>query len=93
MNTLGVLPAAGAHVDLTGARSRRRRFVEAFGFVAAWVALGYLLPGSDEAYLLMGVPLTARFQLVVRRRPLRELWVRDATATTMDRRSLLLGGA
>ena len=33
---------------------------EVFSFVAAWVGLGYLLPESDEAYLLMGIPLTMR---------------------------------
>jgi membrane protease YdiL (CAAX protease family) len=58
-------------------RSRNRRPLEGLAFVAAWVGLGYLLPGSDEAYLLMGIPLTIAFQMLVRRRPLRELWVRD----------------
>jgi membrane protease YdiL (CAAX protease family) len=45
-------------------------------FVAVWVCLGYAVPVSAEAYLLMGIPLTIAFQVLVRRRPLRELWVR-----------------
>jgi membrane protease YdiL (CAAX protease family) len=57
--------------------SRRRRLAEAVGFVAAWVGLGYLLHVGDEAYLLLGIPLTIAFQVLVRRRPLRELLVRD----------------
>jgi membrane protease YdiL (CAAX protease family) len=57
-------------------RVRARRVVEAVGFVAAWVGLGYLLPVSSEAYLLMGIPLTIAFQVLVRRRPVRELLVR-----------------
>lgn len=61
-------------------RSRRRRLVEGFTFIAVWVGLGYLVPGSSETYLLMGIPLTVAFQLLVRRRPLRELWVRRGGA-------------
>jgi membrane protease YdiL (CAAX protease family) len=54
--------------------------MEAVGFVAAWVALGYLFPISAEAYLLMGIPLTIAFQMLVRRRPVRELLVRTGRA-------------
>jgi hypothetical protein len=50
------------------------------GFVAAWVGLGYLFPVSAEAYLLMGIPLTIAFQVLVRRRPVRELLVRGGPA-------------
>jgi hypothetical protein len=62
---LAVRPVAG---------SRRRRVIEAVGFVALWVAAGYVLGLSSNAYLLLGIPLTAAFQLLVRRRPLRELF-------------------
>jgi hypothetical protein len=66
--------------DSIPVRSRPRRLVEGFAFIAAWVGLGYLFPGSAEAYLLMGIPLTTVFQVLVRRRPLRELWVREGGA-------------
>lgn len=55
---------------------RVRRSVEAIAFVAVWVAVGELLSLSPNAYLLFGIPLTAGFQLLVRRRPIKELWVR-----------------
>jgi hypothetical protein len=70
--------------------ARRRRLLEGFGLVAVWVALGCLFPLNDETYLLMGIPRTIGFQLLVRRRPLCELWVRDATRFTLDKRGLLL---
>ena len=63
-------------------RPRPRRVVEGVGFVAAWVGLGYVFPVSAEAYLLMGVPLTIAFQLLVRRRPVRELLVRGGMGPT-----------
>jgi hypothetical protein len=44
-----------------------------------WVTAGYTLPVSSNTYLLLGIPLAAAFQLIVRRRPLRELF---AAATT-----------
>ncbi|MEO7943357.1 MAG: hypothetical protein ABIR34_08150 [Marmoricola sp.] len=69
---------------------RPRRLLEGFGFVAVWVTLGYLFPLNDQTYLLLGIPLTVGFQLLVRRRPLPELWVRDATRFTLDKRGLVL---
>ena len=70
--------------------ARPRRLLEGFGFVAVWVALGYLFPLNDETYLLMGIPLTVGFQILVRRRPLRELWVREASHFSLDKRGLLM---
>lgn len=67
-----------------------RRYVEAAALVAVWVALGLLLRVGSDGYLLLGVPLTLAFQVGVRRRPLRELWVRQATALRLDRRGWLL---
>jgi membrane protease YdiL (CAAX protease family) len=69
--------------------SRSRRLAEGFAFIAVWVGLGYLLPGSAETYLLLGIPLTVLFQVAVRRRPLRELWVRrPAPCSGLVRRDL-----
>ncbi len=74
-------------------RSRARRLTDGVGFVAVWVALGYLLPVGAEAYLLLGIPLTVLFQVGVRRRPLRELWVRDpAPYAGPVRRDLAVAG-
>lgn len=65
--------------------SRRRRVLEAVAFVTVWVAAGYLLRLSANAYLLLGIPLTAAFQLLVRRRPLRELFAANTTRFELDR--------
>lgn len=64
--------------------SQRRRAVEAVAFVALWVTAGYLLRLSSNAYLLLGIPLTAAFQLLVRRRPLRELFAAGTTRFALD---------
>lgn len=81
---------AGRVVVASGRSGRRRRLFEGVGFVATWVALGFLLPGNSDVYLLVGIPLTIGFQVLVRRRPLRELWVRDGSGFRLDRRGLLL---
>ncbi len=66
--------------------SRRRRVIEGLAFVAVWVAAGYLLPVGSNGYLLLGIPLTAAFQLLVRRRPLRELFASGTTRFALSRR-------
>lgn len=69
---------------------RARRLVEGTAFVGVWIALGYLLPVDTNTYILLGIPLTIAFQLWVRRRPLRELWVRDDGRFRLDRAGLAL---
>jgi membrane protease YdiL (CAAX protease family) len=59
-------------------------------FVAVWVAAGYLLPMSSNGYMLLGIPLTICFQLVVRRRPLRELFAADSPRFGLDRRGIVI---
>ena len=49
-------------------------------FVGIWMWLGFGLHLTPDAYLLLGVPLTAIFQRFVRRQQIRALWVRDAPA-------------
>ena len=70
--------------------SRRRRALEGIAFVAIWVATGYLLRLSSNAYLLLGIPLTAGFQLLVRRRPLRELFASGTNRFALDRRGVAM---
>ncbi len=90
---LGMLPSRiGDSRSAAHSSGGRRRYAEATGFVAAWVLLGYLLPVSSDAYLLLGVPLTIAFQIGVRRRPLRELWVRNALSFRLDSRGWLMAG-
>lgn len=75
------LPAGAVARAATPSPGRRpagasgsRRLVEAGAFVAVWVTAGYLLPVDSNGYLLLGIPLTIGFQVLVRRRPLRELF-------------------
>ena len=56
-----------------------RKYGEVLIFVIVWMAAGWLFHLDPNAYLLLGVPLVVLFQLFVVRRPLRNLWVRDAT--------------
>ncbi len=70
---------------------RARRLVEGTAFVGVWIALGYLLPVDANTYILLGVPLTVAFQLWVRHRPLRELWMRDGVdRVRLDRAGLAM---
>jgi membrane protease YdiL (CAAX protease family) len=71
-------------------RSSRRRTMEAVAFVGVWMTAGYLLQLSSDAYLLLGIPLTMGFQVLVRRRPLRELFARTATRFSLDRKGFAL---
>lgn len=71
-------------------RTTTVRYVQATAFVAVWMVLGWLLRPGPEAYLLIGVPLTVAFQLLVRRQPLRALWVRAAPAFRLDGRGVVV---
>jgi len=67
-----------------------RRWAEAAGFVGIWMALGWALALDANAYLLLGVPLTALFQLGVGRQPIRALWVREAPRFHLGWKGVLL---
>jgi hypothetical protein len=73
--------------------SPRRRTAEAIAFVAVWMAAGYLLPISSDGSLLLGIPLTAAFQLFVRRRPLRELFAPATSRFAWDGKALAMAAA
>jgi hypothetical protein len=66
-------------VELKASPSGRpRRWAEGLLFVSAWMALGFGLRLDANSYLLIGIPLTLAFQILIRRAPLRSLWVREA---------------
>lgn len=88
MTSMAVSPTAPA--ALSAGRSRRRRCVEAGALVTVWMTAGYLLPLSSNGYLLVGIPLTLGFQLLVRRRPVRELFAVGLDRFTLDRRGATL---
>jgi membrane protease YdiL (CAAX protease family) len=54
------------------------------------MTLGSVLGLGSNAYLLLGIPLTGAFQLLVRRRPLRELFAADTGRFAVDRKGMLM---
>jgi membrane protease YdiL (CAAX protease family) len=66
------------------------RYVQVLLFVGVWAGLGVGLRLDANAYLLIGVPLTLGFQVLIRRRPLRELWVRDGAAFRLGRAGVIV---
>jgi membrane protease YdiL (CAAX protease family) len=71
---------------------RLRALAQVTALTAAWVAVGWVLDIDARVYQWLGVPFIAGFQLLVRRRPLRDLWVRDGDAFRIDRRGKALAG-
>jgi membrane protease YdiL (CAAX protease family) len=72
-------------------RSHLRRWAEVLAFLAIWIGLGLAFGLSTNLYLLLGVPLTIVFQLLVRRAPLRALWVREAPPFRLSATGWLTG--
>ncbi|KRE55457.1 CPBP family intramembrane glutamic endopeptidase [Phycicoccus sp. Soil748] len=70
--------------------SRPRRVAEAIGFVAVWMSAGFLLHLPSNGYLLLGIPLTAAFQLLVRRRPVRELFAAGTARFALTRQGIVI---
>lgn len=77
----------------TKADSRVRRYVECTVFILAWMACGSIFRLSGTGYLLLGVPLVTIFQVLIVRRPLSQLWVREAEQFQLDLRGILLTAA
>lgn len=69
--------------------SRLRRIVEIVLFVALWMGIGFRFRLDADAYLLIGIPLTGFFQLAIRRKLIRALWVRSAPMVQWDARMLI----
>ena len=53
------------------------------------MALGFAFGLSAEGYLLAGIPITVAFQVLVVRRTLRALWLRDAPPVAFTPRSVV----
>lgn len=66
------------------------RYAQALLFVGVWAGIGYAFELDPNAYLLIGVPLTFAFQIGIRRRPIRQLWVRDGAAFRLNRVGILI---
>src|SRR5262249_6891708 len=73
--------------------STLRRYLEVGAVVIAWTTMGWWLDLNRDTFLLAGIPITVIFQLVIRRRPLRALWVREAPPLKLDAKGKTLASA
>ena len=71
------------------AGGRLARAVVATLVIGGYMALGFAFGLSAEGYLLLGIPITIGFQVLVARRPLRALWLRDAPPMTFTPRTIV----
>jgi membrane protease YdiL (CAAX protease family) len=67
---------------------RVARAVVATLVIGAYMALGFAFRLHAEAYLLLGIPITIALQVLLVRRPLRALWLRQAPPMRLTRRSI-----
>jgi membrane protease YdiL (CAAX protease family) len=90
MNVLSesALVRAGGSI-VAGIDRRVARAAVATLVIGGYVAIGFAFGLSANGYLLLGIPITVAFQLLVARRPLRALWLRDAPAIRFTTRSVL----
>ena len=66
-----------------------RPYILSAVFVAAWVLCGSLFHLGVISYSLIGIPFVVAFQLVICRRPIYQLWARDAQSFRLDKFGLL----
>jgi membrane protease YdiL (CAAX protease family) len=84
------LPAkAGGPILVMALDRRMARAVVATLVIGGYMALGFAFRLGAEAYLLLGIPITIGFQILVVRRPLRSLWLRQAPPMTFTPRSMV----
>ena len=67
-----------ASVSITAVDGRVLRAAVVTLVIGGYMALGAAFQLGAEAYLLLGIPITIAFQLLVVRRPLRSFWLREA---------------
>jgi membrane protease YdiL (CAAX protease family) len=69
--------------------SRLTRVAVVTVVIAGYMALGFAFRLSAEGYLLLGIPITIAFQVLVARRPLRALWLLAAPRLVVTPRSAI----
>ena len=76
-------------IPATAVDRRLARAVVATLVIGGYMAVGLAFRLSAEAYLLVGIPITVAFQVLVVRRPLRALWLRSTPPMTFTPRSIM----
>ncbi len=91
MNAPSGSPLTGVarSVPVLAVDRRLARAIVATLIVGGYMALGFAFRLSAEGYLLVGIPITVAFQVLVVRRPLRALWLRDAPPMAFTARSIV----
>ena len=83
------MPAkAGGSILVMAVDRRMARAVVATLVIGGYMALGFAFRLGAEAYLLLGIPITIGFQILVVHRPLRSLWLLQAPPMTFTPRSI-----
>jgi membrane protease YdiL (CAAX protease family) len=85
----GVVGLVEAPIPAATIERRLARAVVATLVIGGYIGLGFAFGLDANGYLLLGIPITIAFQVLVVRRPLRTLWLRDAPAITFTPRSLV----
>jgi membrane protease YdiL (CAAX protease family) len=57
--------------------------------VAVYITIGIVFKLSVNAYQLVGIPLMLAFQLLIRKKPIYQLWVKDATDFRFNKWAIL----
>jgi membrane protease YdiL (CAAX protease family) len=84
------LPAkTGSSVLVMALDRRLARFAVATLVIGGYMALGFAFRLGAEAYLLLGIPITIGFQVLVVRRPLRSLWLRQTPPMAVTPRRMV----
>jgi membrane protease YdiL (CAAX protease family) len=84
-----ILTQVGRSVPASDVDPRFARAIVATMVIGGYMAIGFAFGLSAEGYLLAGIPITIAFQVLVVRRPLRALWLRDARRISFTARSFL----
>ena len=78
-----------ASVSITAVDGRLLRAAVVTLVIGGYMGLGVAFQLGAEAYLLLGIPITIAFQLLVVRRPLRSFWLREAPPLAFTTRWLV----
>lgn len=90
-----VAPAGAAAVSVdrsrpVAAEHRMQRYAVVTAIVGLWMGVGLVLNLGAVPYLLMGIPLTLAFQVLIARRSIRSLWLLDARPFRLDRSAITI---
>ncbi|HKW29834.1 MAG TPA: CPBP family intramembrane glutamic endopeptidase [Verrucomicrobiae bacterium] len=85
------MPEQPPKLHTTSSSSQLVRCIQVVVLVGLWMAVGWLFHLDGDTYLVVGVPLVMIFQLVVRKKPLVTLWIRDAESFRLSVVGIILG--